>query len=78
MIRRLPVWGDTLPNYILNLRCALIFQAVTQPEISIRKRMKKNLKKQEAKKRKIVDMRPSRQSKKHKSSTDMPGNIETF
>jgi len=55
-----------------------MFQAVTQPEISIRKRMKKNLKKQEAKKRKLVDIRPGKRSKKLKSSVEIPNDIETF
>ena len=40
--------------------------------------MKKNLKKKEAKKRKIIDIRPSKRSKKQKLSSEMPDNIETF
>jgi len=39
--------------------------------------MKKNLKKQEAKKRKIVDIRPSKRSKKQKF-VEMPDTVGTF
>jgi len=56
----------------------LVFQAVTQPEVNIRKKMKKNLKKKEAKKRKIVDIRPSKRSKKQKSSIEIPDSVDTF
>jgi len=52
---------------------AVLWQAVTQPEIGIRKRMKKNLKKQEAKKRRIVEIRPSKRPKKQK----FHDNVET-
>ena len=56
----------------------MLFQAVTQPELNIRKKMKKNLKKQEAKKRKIVDIRPGKRSKKHKLSVEVTDIVETF
>ena len=51
---------------------------MTQPQLNVRKKMKKNLKKQEAKKRKIVDIRPSKQSKKHKLSAEVTDSVETF
>lgn len=56
----------------------MLFKAVTQPELNIRKRMKKNVKKQEAKKRKIVDIRPGKRSKKEKLSVEISDNLETF
>jgi len=40
--------------------------------------MKKNLKKKEAKKRKIVDIRPSKRSKKQLLSSEMTDSIEAF
>jgi len=58
--------------------CVVVLQAVTQPELNVRKRMKKNLKKQEAKKRKIVDIRPGKRSKKQKLSLEIPDNVDTF
>ena len=57
----------------------LMSQAVTQPELSVRRRMKKNLKKQEAKKRKIVEIRHSKRLKKRKSlSEPSGGSVDTF
>lgn len=56
----------------------MVFQAVTQPELNSRKRMKKNLKKREAKKRKLIDIRPGKRSKKLKSSAEIPDSVETF
>ena len=46
------------------------FQAVTHPEIAARRKLKKNLNKKEAKKRKLEDFRVSKKinRKKHKSS----------
>jgi U3 small nucleolar RNA-associated protein 20 len=51
-------------------------EAVTNPELNARRKLNKNIKKQEAKKRKIADFRPSRSSKKIKTLRDKI--LETF
>jgi len=62
----------------LDVDHVLVFQAVTQPELNIRKKMKKNMKKKEAKKRKIIDIRPSKRSKKQKLSVEIADSVEMF
>lgn len=49
-----------------NRSYSLNTQAVTNPEITARRKIKKNLKKVEAKKRKIDELRPVRKFKKKK------------
>ncbi len=41
-------------------------QVVTNPELAAKRRIKKNLAKQEAKKRKVEDLRPTKKIKKKK------------
>ena len=45
----------------------MIFQAVANPELAAKRRLKKNLSKKEAKKRRIEELRPTKKSKKLKT-----------
>ena len=55
-----------------------LLQAVTNPALSARRKMKKNIKKKEAKKRKIADIRPSKKSKRHKMAHEHLASVDSF